>query len=218
MARFGLGLRAPLGSYYFIMGTCKQRPCAFHHSRNDNCIMKKEKKKKSKIKDVHKACDVWRWASVGTRSMFLLFGSHFLCCLSLTPLRSLCFWCGCSRFCWGYMSHLFPLGVTVMEPSSHCVHPEFPFQDASYSEPYLVKNKPEKMKWDVEEKRWSRGERGGAEQMWKGCSALCLAHLDICRMWQTVLKTAQKVLIFFGVSRSILRRTKIEFSRLCFTA
>lgn len=128
------------------------------------------------------------------KSVFLLFDSHFFCSLS-QPLFLVFFWCVCSHLRWGYMSHLFPLGVTVMEPSSHCVHPKFPFQDACYSKPYLVKNKPQKMRCDVEEKRWSReGEEGGewSEQMWKSCSMLRLAHLDIHWMWQTVVRTIQK--------------------------
>lgn len=41
---------------------------------------------------------------------------------------------------------LIPSGGDIAGPSSHCVHPKFPFQDASYSKPYSAKNKPEKLK------------------------------------------------------------------------
>lgn len=41
---------------------------------------------------------------------------------------------------------LIPSGGDIVGPSSHCVHPKFPFQDASYSKPYSAKNKPQKIK------------------------------------------------------------------------
>lgn len=114
------------------------------------------------------------------KSLFLLFDSHFLCSFFPSPPFFLFFsWCVCSHFCWGYMSHLFPLGVTVTEPSSHCVHPKFPFQDASYSKPYLVKNKPQKMKWDVE--MVIQGKRGGREMEWTDVEKLFHASFSSSR-------------------------------------
>lgn len=63
----------------------------------------------------------------------------------------------CSPFC--YMTHLFPQVVTVMKPSSHCVHPKFPFQEVSYSKPYLVKNNLKKLDEREEESADPGGER-----------------------------------------------------------
>lgn len=138
------------------------------------------------------------------QSGFLLFGSRFLCLLSLTtPLHPLFFWCGWSHFCWGYMSHLFPLGVTLMEPSSHCVHPKFPFQDASYSKPYLVKNKTSK-KWDLMLQKSNDLEAEGgrgvewSEQMWK-------------KLFHASLSSSRYQLNVADWTRKLLRKCWISF-------
>ncbi len=113
-----------------------------------------EKFKKARSKIYIGVSDVWRWASFSINLENLNFVAWFTFPLFLFshPLCSIFFWFYCSHFCWGYMSHLLPLRVTVMKPSSHWVHPKFPFQDASYSKPYLVKNKPLK-KFDERQKK-----------------------------------------------------------------
>lgn len=152
---------------------------------------KKKGGKKSKIKDLQAASEVWMWTSVNINPCFcyLVDVSSFLSLSKLPPspvffFFSIFFWCGCTRFSRGYMSHLFPAGVTASEPSSHCVHPKFPFQDVSYSKPYLVKNKPQTIRWDLEEKLGS-GERGGGTGMkWTDGEKLLYASFD--SSWDSV--------------------------------
>lgn len=65
--------------------------------------------------------------------------------LSLShPAQFFLLWIWLQSWLLRFHESLIPSGGDTVGPSSHCVHPKFPFQDASYSKPCSAKNKPQK--------------------------------------------------------------------------
>lgn len=151
-----------LGSYYFIMGTCKQRPCAFCHPRNAERIMKSERRRDQRwtysarcletSKCQHKFSSL-----VPISSVLSLFGVA-----AVIPVEGA--WVTYSLWGWQCWSHV-PI---VFIPDFHL----------------RMQVIPSHIRLKIKHLMRSR-----IKQLWKSYSTLHWAHVAICQMWQTVYWT-----------------------------
>lgn len=153
--------RALPDSYYFIMGTYKQRPCAFHQCGRENT--------QGRVKKIPQSLLCLQSVMFRRKScaqIYVLLSRPRLFS-GLFPCLTVFFPCGCIYLCplrldrtrslWDWRTHKNKLPIVFLIM--------LPFQDGSYSEQYLTEN---------------TGENSFASFSWCGSQSVVCANVLMC--------------------------------------